>query len=181
MLAKITGMVDYVGAGFVIVEQGGLGYKIILPEQVLFRASGMVTLYLHEVVRDDARELFGFFSTSELELFWKLTSISGVGSRSAQKIVFASSAEEVRRRIMRGDLAFLTAVQGIGKKTAQKIILELAGVFAEEPEVATGDIESVDALMSLGYTRKQAEDALQGIEGESPEVRIKAALKSLAA
>lgn len=179
MLSKLTGKIDYLGNGFVILEHNDLGYKVTLPETALMGVSGMMTLYIHETIRDDSRELFGFFSITALELFWKLIAVSGIGARSAQKIVFTSSIEEVRERIMKGDLAFLMSIQGIGKKTGQKIILELKGVLTEEPVTSVVDLESMDALVSLGYTRKQAEAALLGIEGVSLEERVKAALKSL--
>lgn len=180
MLVKLTGSVEYVGGGFVFLEHEGLSYKIILPEQIALSMQGDVVLYTHEVVRDDTRELFGFFSIPALELFWQLIGISGVGCRSAQKIIFAASIDQVKGSIMKGDLAFLTSISGIGKKTAQKIILELKGVLAEEPDVLSHDQESVEALMSLGYSRKQAQDALMGIEATSMEDRIRAALKTLA-
>jgi len=179
MLIKINGTIDYVGDGFLVLEQGGLGYKVILPEGSILGASGQMTLYTHEVIRDDSRELFGFFSMEALTLFWKLVSISGVGSRIAQKIVFSSSVEEVKGKIMGGDLGFLMSIPGIGKKTAQKIILELKGVLTEEP-LESVDTESMDALIGLGYSRRQAQGALSGILGSSTEERVRAALKTLA-
>ena len=178
-MIKITGTIDYVGDGFLVLEREGIGYKIIFPSNALLGASGTMSVYTHEVIRDDSHDFFGFFSMDALELFWKLVAVSGVGAKSAQKIVFTSSVEEVRSRIMNGDLGFLIAVPGIGKKTAQKIILELKGVLMEETGI-TADSESFDALMSLGYSRKQAADALAGVEATETEDRIKLALRSLA-
>lgn len=177
MIAKVTGMIAYRGAGFVICERDGIGYKVILPEEAAQTLSGEVTLYTHEVIREDGRELFGFLSMSALELFWKLISISGVGPRVGQKIVFAGSVDEVRGSIMGGKLAFLTDIPGIGTKTAQKIILEMKGVLAEEPVAV--DPDAMEALLGFGYTRKQAEDALARADGENTEARIRSALKVL--
>lgn len=179
MIAMVSGRVMYRGAGFVLVERDGIGYKVNLPESAL-DVSGDVTLYTHEVIRDDQHELFGFRSLEALELFWKLGGVSGVGPKSAQKIVFAGSVQEVVKKIAAADVTFLSSVQGIGKKTAQKIVLELSGVIAEEPgaSVPKEAEEAVDALMGLGYGRKQAMDALDGVEGGTEE-KIRQALKRL--
>ena len=177
MIAMVSGKVIYRGNGFAIVERDGIGYKVNLPEPV--GVSGDVSLYTHEVIREDQRELFGFFSIEALELFWRLTSVSGVGPKSGQKIVFAASVDEVKRKIMTQDIAFLSSISGIGKKTAQKIVLDLSGVLAEADDVAKGaEGEAVDALVGLGYTRKQASDALEGLDG-SVEDQIRQALKRL--
>jgi Holliday junction DNA helicase RuvA len=179
MIALLRGKVHYRGTAFLFVDTGAVGYKVNVPEWAVGEFSGDVSLYIHQVNRDDATELFGFKTIEALELFWKLSSISGLGPRSAQKIVFCASVDEVKAKIMQGDLDFLTSVPGIGKKTAQKVILELKGVLVEEAPAISGDTDALDALMALGYTRKQAEDALAAVEGDSTDARIKAALKRL--
>ena len=179
MIVSIEGNITYHGLGFVIVETGGIGYKIVLPEDVAHSQQGQVRFYTHEIIREPDHELFGFASIEALELFWKLIGVSGVGSRTAQKIVFADTVEKTKERIMAGDLLFLTNVPGIGKKTAQKIILELKGALAQEPEFSIFDSDAVEALISLGYSRKDAENILSGISGETTEERIRAALKTL--
>lgn len=179
MIVSLKGQITHHGLGFVIVERDGIGYKVILPEDRAHGLSGEVFLYTHEVVRDDERELFGFLSVQALELFWKLRTVSGVGPKSAQKIVFADDVERVKERIMAGDLGFLTNVPGIGKKTAQKIILELKGVLAQEPQASSVDQDALEALVALGYARKQAEGALESIDESTTEAKIRAALKQL--
>lgn len=179
MICSLHGKVTCHGVGFVIVEVEGVGYKVIVPEDAAHGLSADVTLYTHEVIRDSERELFGFLDLSALELFWKLINVSGVGPRSAQKIVFVAPVDVVKGEIMKGNLSFLTDVPGIGKKTAQKIMLELKGALAEEPSVALLDADAIEALMSLGYSRRQVQDALSGLEAASTEDRIRAALKVL--
>lgn len=179
MIVSLRGQITYHGIGFLVVENAGIGYKIFVPEDRAHQMQGEVFLYTHEVVREDSRDLFGFLTMDALELFWKLTNVSGVGSKSAQKIVYAAEVEKVKERIMSADISFLTNVPGIGKKTAQKIILELKGVLAQEPIVSVVDQDTVDALVGLGYSRKQAEQALDGLSGETAEERIRAALKML--
>lgn len=179
MMSFIRGSVLFHGVGYLLVECHDVGYKIMMPESVAHEFQGEVTLYLHEVTRDDGKELFGFRSVLELEFFWKLISVSGVGSKSAQKIVFSDAVDRVKAKIMAGDLAALTDVPGIGKKTAQKIILELKGVLVEEPGVAVIDADAIEALIGLGYIRRDAEAALNGLEQVTTDDRIRAALKRL--
>ena len=179
MIVKLTGTIDYHGVGFVILELAGIGYKITLPEDIAHQTKGNVTLYLHEAQRDDGRELFGFHGVDQLELFWRVTSVSGVGPKSGQKIVFAAPVSRVKERIMQGDVAFLTSIPGIGTKTAQKIILELKGVLAEDPKTSSVDPDALEALLGLGYPRKQAEDMLSMIDADSSEERVRKALKLL--
>jgi len=185
MIAKLKGDISYRGKDFVVMDVGSIGYRMVIPEFAVLKFEGEMTVYTHEVQREDAHELFGFLDMNALELFWKLIGISGVGPRSAQKIVFSGAGNEVREKIMEGNLAFLQSIPGVGKKTAQKIILELRGVLAEEgPEArdrGPGEIdeEAVEALLGLGYKRKEAERLLDGVEGTTEE-KIKSALKSLA-
>lgn len=179
MMAYIQGSVLSHGVGYILVENNGIGYKITIPESIAHEVQGIATLYLHEAQREDGRELFGFLSLAQLELFWRLISISGVGPKSGQKIVFSDVVERVKTKIMNGDLAALTDVPGVGKKTAQKIILELKGVLVEEPGIMGFDGDAIEALVGLGYSRRDAEAALSGIEGEDTEARIRIALKRL--
>jgi Holliday junction DNA helicase RuvA len=177
MISFVKGELLHRGSGFVIVNNQGIGYKIYLPDEVAMELQGEVALFTHEVMRESEHELFGFQSADALELFWKFLGVSGVGARSAQKIVHADTIDAVRAAIMKGDLSFFTAISGIGKKGAQKIILELKGVLAEEPASATFDQDALDALVSLGYKRKQAEEILAQIDAKDTEDAIKQALK----
>ncbi len=179
MIALLAGSVVHRGDGYVLLRCGDVGYRILLPEAVAASVPDTTTLYIHEVVREDGRELFGFQHVEQLELFWRVMGVSGVGPKSAQKIVHAGPFARVKASLAAGDLAFLTAVPGVGKKTAQKIILELKGVLAEEAPKPVVDEEAVDALLGLGYARKQAEEALARTEGVSTEARVRGALNWL--
>lgn len=180
MIAKLTGLISYHGAGFVVVDVQDIGYKVNLPDDAIAGLSGTRTFYTHEVQRDDLRELFGFLSMEAMELFWQLTSVSGVGPKSGQKIVYSASVREVTERIMKGDVAFFKAVPGVGMKTAQKIILELKGELKDAPtEASSIDPDALEALVGLGYPRKQAEEVLAMIDATSSEDRVKKALKMM--
>ncbi|MBU0646262.1 Holliday junction branch migration protein RuvA [Patescibacteria group bacterium] len=180
MMILLRGTVHYRGKNFVIVEQGGMGHRIVLPEDAVRDFDGEVVFYVHEAIRESEREFFGFRTIGDLEMFWKLIGISGVGPRVGQKIIYSGSGDEIRMKIMSGDLVFLTSIPGIGNKTAQKIILELKGALAEEPAAVNYDQDAFEALLGLGYTKKQAQEALVETEAENTDDRIRQALKYLA-
>jgi len=180
MITSLHGKIEYHGIGFVIIDVAGVGYKVNLPEDRAHELSGELTVYTHEVQREDQHELFGFLSMESLLLFWKLINVSGVGPKVGQKIIFSGTVDQIKENIMKGNLTFLTDIPGVGKKTAQKIILELKGALVEDTGRPFGlDDDAVEGLVGLGYARKQAEEAVAGLEAETTEERIRAALKIL--
>lgn len=182
MIVSLRGRILEKAVNWVLLEVGGIGYKIGVSPAVLgqIHQDGETFLYVHHHVREDAEDLFGFLALADLELFHKLLSISGVGPKSAMTIMSVGPADQVRKAIMSGDLAMLTSVPGVGKKTAQKIILELKGQIVEPDDQANADIDVVDALVGLGYTAQQAKDVLKHVKSEEPSDRIREALKYLA-
>lgn len=180
MITTLRGKIEYHGIGFVIVEVGGVGYKVNLPEDRAHELAGEVKIFIHEVQREDQHELFGFLSLESLRLFWQLINVSGVGPKVGQKIVFSDAVDKIKEKIMKGDLGFLTDIPGVGKKTAQKIILELKGVLVEDVGRSFGfDNDAVEGLVGLGYPRRQAEQVLSGLAAGTTEELIRAALKIL--
>jgi Holliday junction DNA helicase RuvA len=177
MIAWISGNVLRKGGNWLIIESGGLGYRVFAAAAVTLSAKvgESLGLWTHEQQREDGREFYGFSTPDELEFFWKLITVSGVGPKMGLTIVGASNIAAVKKWIDDGNVAALSEIHGVGKKTAQKIVLELKGKLAD-PD-AGGD-EAVDALTSLGYSREEARAALAGIDG-TPEEKIKAALKRL--
>lgn len=178
MISILHGTVTYHGPGFLFLMVQDVGYKVTLPESVAHGLSGEITLYIHEAVRDDGHELFGFTTIAALELCWKLIDVNGVGPKMAQKIVYGGrSVEEVTEKVMNGDVGFLSTIPGVGKKTAQKIILELQGKLVDTPSPLV-DEDALVALMGLGYAKLQVEEVLKGMEGTTDE-KIRSALKML--
>ena len=167
----------HVGEGWVILRIGDIGYKVFIAGFTAL-SDQVHALYIYDLVREDRRELYGFEDQSMLELFEKLIDISGVGPKLAVKILAAGSAEKLKGVISGGDIEFLTSISGVGKKTAQKIILELKGVLAEL-EGSVHDTDTLEALMSLGYSRKDCNEIIPHLKAESPEDRIREALKLL--
>jgi holliday junction DNA helicase RuvA len=184
MIGSLRGNVLEVHAAFLLLEVQGIGYVIRASAPTLssVKAGDERFIYVHDHVREDSHDLFGFLSWNEQELFERLLSVSGVGPKVALTLMSAGSADAVRRAILQGDLNFLTSVPGVGKKTAQKIILDLKGQLVDEAELVPGDGEVVEALVSLGYSAQSAREALKHVTPEIVDVsaRIREALKYLA-
>jgi holliday junction DNA helicase RuvA len=178
MIAWIKGTVIRKGENWLVVDVAGLGYRVFAPAVVILSAKigEPLALWTHEQQREDGREFFGFATPEELEFFWKIITVSGVGPKMGLTIVGASNLNAVKKWIDDGNIAALSEIHGVGKKTAQKIVLELKGKLAEADG---GGDEAADALVGLGYSREEARNAVSGIEGVSVEERVKAALKRL--
>lgn len=184
MIGSLRGTVLEVHVSFFLLEVQGVGHIIKTSGPVL---SSMVAgeerfVYVHDHVREDAHDLYGFLSHGELEFFERLLTVSGVGPKVALTILSTGKIDAVRRAVAQGDLTFLTSVPGVGKKTAQKIILDLKGLLVEEEGMVAGDGEVVDALVSLGYSAQTAREVLKSVPATIVDVsaRVREALKYLA-
>jgi len=178
MIAWLKGNVLRKGGNWLIVDVNGLGYRVFAAPGIILssKLGEAITLWTHEQQREDGREFFGFATPDELEFFWKLITVSGVGPKTGLTIVGASNLNAVKKWIDEGNIAALSEIHGVGKKTAQKIVLELKGKLADP---GSGSDEACDALVGLGYSRDEARAAVDGIEGATVEERVKAALKRL--
>lgn len=178
MIAFLEGTVRSVGVDSCVVQVGGIGYRVNFmgcnPQ-----ACENVAWQIYDLIREDRHELFGAPDEKTLDLFENLISINGVGPRLAQKILLCVNPSQINDRILNEDIAFLTSISGVGKKTAQKIILELKGVLVKETEQNTADNDTIEALVSLGYSRKEATEVAKSLIGETVEERIKQALKKI--
>ncbi|TKJ45923.1 Holliday junction branch migration protein RuvA [Candidatus Aerophobetes bacterium Ae_b3b] len=168
MIHYLKGILKYKSPAFIIVEVGGVGYEINIPLSSfdLLPPEGKeikINTYLHW--RENGLTLYGFVTQEERDFFGLLISISKIGPKSALRIVSRISPSEFKRAIKKGDLATLTHVPGIGGKTAQRLILELKERVEEEEIVEPGKEtitkDTLSALISLGYTRKEAEKAVK--------------------
>lgn len=182
MIASLIGKITHVFNDSVVLEVGGIGYRIFLPSNFLVKIKKDVgiKIFTHEHIREDARDLYGFETIEDLKMFWKLLAVSGVGPKMASRIMTLGTAK-IFDAIARGEIAILSSVTGVGKKTAQKIILELKGVLVETQSGASKSDEVIDALIKLGYSRKEAADAVSALPGtlEKTEERLKMALRNM--
>lgn len=183
MLSYIKGTIIYKDNNFVILKNNDIGYKIFASEEFIIKSKTGETkeLFIHEQIRDDSHELYGFQSTEELKFFWKLINVSGVGPKMGHRIISSNKLEKMQKAVNDGDLFLISSIPGVGKKTAQKIILELKGRLTEEGTSPTSDSELVEALMQLGYSKNEAEDTAKKVDGENKttEEKIKESLKFL--
>lgn len=183
MIISISGTVTHKGKNFIVIETSGLGYQVFVNTSTLSKLvkDTNVRLWAYEHVREDMRDLYGFMSEAEHQLFLALTGISGVGPKMGLGILTLGDAADIERMIDRGDIAAISSVSGVGKKTAQKIVLELKGKLVD----IGGDTEHDDvltALVNLGYPRELARDALARkvvMAAATTEDRLRVALREL--
>ena len=176
-------------ADHVVIDAGGVGYRLAVSSETLkaVPATGRdAFLHAELIAREDSLALYGFSSEEERDLFRLLISVSGVGPKVAMAALSGGSARDLLRAIAAGDAKRFQAVPGIGKRTAERIIVELrekvAGELEQEVAVAaaeSGDARSLarDGLVNLGYAPLEAEQLLDGIEGEDPQDLLATALR----
>jgi Holliday junction DNA helicase RuvA len=187
MIARLSGTVLEKHPMRVVVDVGGVGYDVHVPLSS-FSAIGepgtTLALRVHTHVREDALMLYGFTSQTELTVFEKLISISGIGPRLALAVLSGLPPNELVTAITRSDLGQLTRIPGIGKKTAERIVLELkdklaAAVPGAPASEATGPREDLlSALVNLGYHRPTAEKAVDDVLKNAPDDAFESALRA---
>ena len=190
MIAFLKGKIQSKGKSYVIVRVGDVGYQVFInaTRYVELDISQEVEFYIHEHVKEDAQDLYGFNSMAELEMFELLLSINGVGPKSALNTLSVASLDELKATIAQGDPSLLMKVSGIGKKTAERIVLELKDKIGALAYDGTGTrtainvaAEEIDALMALGYSLQQARDALKQVDQKITDSgeRIRAVLRNV--
>ena len=193
MIASVSGEVLVRRADHVVVDAGGVGYRLAVSAETLkaVPARGKrATLHAELVARDDALNLYGFASEEEQDLFNHLTSVGGVGPKVAMAALSGGPVRELLRAIAAGDAKRFQAVPGIGKRTSERIIVELrekiAGELEDEGVVAVAEEADArglarDGLVNLGYAPLEAEQLLDGVEGSEPQELVAAALRKAGA
>lgn len=187
MIAHLSGQVIDIRESSLVIGVNGVGYETFVPSHILASAQiyQETALWIATIVRETSIELFGFASQDEHELFLKLTTVSGVGPRSALNTLNLAPAETLIAGIQSKDTALLGKVSGIGKKTAEKIVLELHDkldhISVGEKSTLSGDSDVIDALLALGYSQAQAREALNTIDNTTTDTneRIREALRFL--
>ncbi|MGT2914385.1 Holliday junction branch migration protein RuvA [Streptococcus dysgalactiae] len=194
MYDYIKGQLTKITAKYIVVETNGLGYIINVANPYSFTDSvnQLVTIYLHQVIREDAHLLFGFHTEDEKDVFLKLISVSGIGPTTALAIVAVDDNRGLVNAIDTSDIKYLTKFPKIGKKTAQQMVLDLAGKFVEVPQETSKAQpptssnndeldEAIEALLALGYKATELKKIRAFFEGtsETAEQYIKSALKLL--
>ena len=192
MIALVRGKLAYKSIDHVIVDVGGVGYRLFIPLSTFYSLpeDGEVSLFTHTHVREDALLLYGFLTLEEKELFVTLISISGIGPKLAVNVLSHIPVSELKIAITSGDIKRLSGLPGIGKKTAERLVLELKDKIEAVPGSAhssesldlgtpkSGDLidDIISALVNLGYKESQARKVLENME-LAPDVPMEEALK----
>jgi holliday junction DNA helicase RuvA len=194
VIASLEGKVGAIAADSLVIEVGGIGYRVFTSPSVLAAAStgGTLKLHTYHLVREDQQALFGFRTPEELGFFNLLLTVTGVGPKVALAIVGSRPTADLQLAILQQDQAVLVSIPGIGKKLAERIIFELkekvsaAGVAAGSSAAvaSASEGEVVAALQALGYSLGEAREASRlavndPTVGSGLEERVKAALRTL--
>lgn len=185
MIGSIRGKIILRTDKSLILETGGVGYKISVSPDTLIKTLneiGEVFFFIHTHVREEALDLYGFLEQEELEFFGMLINVSGIGPKGALSILGIASIQTLKKAISTGDTAYLTKISGIGKKTAEKIIIELRDKMTKDEDGGSlkEELDTLEALKSLGYSQNEARDALKSIDTNLPtNTKIRQALKIL--
>lgn len=195
MFAHIEGILADKTADSIVIDVHGVGYLINVSGATLSAAPAIgekMKVFTVLNVREDAMELYGFYSREEKGMYERLRNVSGVGSRTALQILSGLSVRDLSIAIVSGDVNTLTRVPGIGKKTAQRLILELkdkidddqitgsAAAIAPRPTANAAEAEAIAALVSLGYSNAEAATAVARVadQASTPNELIFLALKN---
>jgi Holliday junction DNA helicase RuvA len=191
MIAAIEGTLELRGTDRIVIKVGGVSLQVYLPTSSLNQLGAVgkkVQLYTHLHWKEDNIALYGFISQPELDLFKMLTSVNGVGPKTALAMLSHLNPEQLALAIASGNIDLLTQVPGVGKKTANRLVLELKGKLEKggvgvSPYLTQDNAEVVAALTNLGYSAAEATKAVAELSSSpdlSLEEKIKLALQHLA-
>lgn len=192
MIATLTGTVAEKIGDIVVIDVQGVGYGVLVAAEDfgLLTLGNTVKVYVHEHIREQSHDLFGFINLDTMQLFDQLLNVNGVGPKMALSVLSTGSANEVRRAIAGGDLKFIQRANGVGKRVAERVVVDLkdkvglAGVdlastgMLQSDAFLTNQDEAVEALVSLGYSPQDATNALAKVDPSlSTEERVTQALR----
>ena len=195
MIASLTGQIRARDEEGIVLDVGGVGYRVVMPARSLARLDGSGEVFVHTYlhVREDVMCLYGFVETGERDFFELLKGVSGVGPKVAISVLSAYGPADLRRAVINKDVALFQSISGIGKKTAERLVLELTDkvgdIGAGGESGKGGDVLAAgngsrqlarEALVSLGYNFVEAEAALAGADPDTDaEALIRQALKKM--
>ena len=189
MIALVSGVVAVRRQDHVIVDCGGVGYRLAVSSETLRQVPAVgnpVILHSHLIAREDALHLYGFATEEERDLFLLLLGVQSVGPKVALEVLSGGTVRDLLAALAAGDTARLQAVKGVGKRTAERIVVELrekVGVTMLEQEITVSRSDEPrviarEGLIGLGYNAQEVDGLLAGIDGDEPEQLIAAALRS---
>lgn len=187
MIEYLNGPIGMLEPAMAVIECGGVGYavNITLMDYTRLQQMKQVRLYVHESIREDAHDLYGFLSASSRDLFRMLIGVSGVGPNTARLILSAMPEEQLVDAIANDNPAALKSVKGIGGKTAQRIIVDLkdkiksSGItfISSTPVAGQAFDDATAALVMLGFNAQASRNALKKIFTDNPDASVEKAIK----
>lgn len=187
MIDYIRGEVAEITPTAVTIEAHGVGYELNISLNTYSDLSGKKTakLYVHESIREDAYQLYGFYDKHERELFRQLTTVSGVGPSTGRMILSSMTPKELAATIASGDAKTMTTIKGIGSKTAQRIIVDLKDKIKLDGDIEISVVtethpvadEAIAALVMLGFTPKASEIVVKKILKDNQDITVEKAIK----
>ncbi len=177
MITYLVGTLEHIGENTLVIEVYGVGYEVFCSSRTLSELNGTrekVKIYIHEHIKEDGHDLYGFYHMEDRELFRKLISVSGIGPKGGMQVFNTYSSQEVIEIILNQDSKALSKVSGIGPKTAQRIILEIKDSIGKlfVPDLSlletglkdeSAKAEAIEALEALGYAAQEARKAVEAI------------------
>ncbi len=189
MIGSLNGKVDLLDRPFLIVDVQGVGYRVLVTNEISSKAKlgEKIKLFIYTHVKEDALDLFGFEELDDLKLFQNFLTVPGIGPKTAMNVFSFHKRADIINAILTSDVSVLTSVPRLGTKNAQKIIIELKSKVGSIKELdLTGkefeeQTEVINALKNFGFTTQEAQKALKETkaDGQTTEQKIKMALKYL--
>lgn len=195
MIAFVKGMLDTVAEDYIIVENQGIGFELLVPGsvvQALPQVGNTVKVYTYLHVREDAQQLYGFLTKDQLDMFKLLITVNGIGPKGALGILTVMDVDALRLAILSDDAKSIAKSPGIGAKTASKLILELKDkchledVFNQSPDIGVQPVagvmdnearnDAIQALVALGYSASEATTAVRKTD-VTPDMTVEDILK----
>lgn len=190
MIDYISGLLAELTPAYAVIDNHGIGYMMNISlstyDALVSHKGEEVRLYAHEVIREDAHQLYGFAARQEREAFLHLISVSGVGPNIARMVLSSMSVDEFSQAIASNNVAMFKAVKGVGAKTAQRIIVDLKDKIKPTGDTlliqtngAAGEVfdEALAALVMLGFTQQASQKALKSLFSSNPSLSVEAAIK----
>jgi len=187
MYDYISGKIAQSSPAHVVIDNNGIGYFINIPlnTYTILKDKNEAQLFVHESIREDAYNLFGFIYMDERELFRQLISVSGIGPNTARMMMSSMMSNEIKTAILTGNVEQLKEIKGIGLKTAQRIIVELKDKLGKEPadQKIFANLnnpvkdEAISALVMLGFSRAASQKAIEKIMASQPDCKVEAIIR----
>jgi len=188
MIARLTGEIVDIQPAHIVLQVGGVGYLLAVTHGSAYTLGAQISLHTYLAVRETALDLYGFETKDEHNMFEELIKIPKIGPKTALQILSQADIETLKKAVRMNDATYLSKMSGIGKKSAEKIVAGLKNTLGEDVLIGIAsyehesDADVVDALLALGYSERDAREAIQHIPPDitTTAARIRHALKEVA-